>query len=167
MARSSNGRTPDSDSGNGDSTPLRAILERRVSLLSHDTARVGCRPTPSLELPLQIKIIGPREALTSEGLDQGDVVSLNDSKVARRSVAAEISGLLDSPEIAELTAELDGLRWTGRKGYGSRALIGACLVKSLYAIPTWSRTAALIGEHEAIQERRRDPRQHRCLLPTD
>lgn len=71
--------------------------------------------------------------------------------VPRRSVATEISQLLDSPEIAELTAELDALRWTGRRGYGSRALLGACLVKSLYAIPTWSRTAALIGEHEAIQ----------------
>jgi hypothetical protein len=44
------------------------------------------------------------------------------------------------------------LRWTGRKGYPIRALVGACLVRSLYAIPTWSRTAALISEHAALRE---------------
>ena len=31
----------------------------------------------------------------------------------RRSVAASLSGLLDSPEIAELIGELEALRWTG------------------------------------------------------
>lgn len=70
--------------------------------------------------------------------------------MAGRTVT-QVSELLDSPEIAALIAELDGLRWTGRKGYGARALVGACLVKSLYAIPTWTRTAALIGEHAALQ----------------
>lgn len=55
--------------------------------------------------------------------------------VPRHSVASTLRVLLDSPELSELTEELDALRWTGRKGYGSRALIGACLVKSLYAIP--------------------------------
>jgi hypothetical protein len=74
------------------------------------------------------------------------------SIVPRRSAADEISALLDSPELADLIGELDALRWTGRKGYGSRALVGACLVKSVYAIPTWSRTAALIGEHVALQD---------------
>ena len=72
--------------------------------------------------------------------------------VPRRSAVSELSSLLDSPEIAALCGELDALRWTGRKGYGSRALVGACLVKSLYAIPTWSRTAALIAEHDALRE---------------
>jgi IS5 family transposase len=72
--------------------------------------------------------------------------------VPRRSVASDLSQYLDSPELGELIAELDDLRWTGRKGYGSRALIGACLVKSLYAIPTWSRTAALIAEHSGLQD---------------
>jgi Transposase DDE domain len=71
--------------------------------------------------------------------------------VPRRSAASEISALLDSPEVSGLISELDAFRWTGRKGYGSRALVGACLVKSLYAIPTWSRTARLIAEHEALQ----------------
>jgi hypothetical protein len=62
-----------------------------------------------------------------------------------------------------LVTELDALRWTGRKGYGSRALIGACLVKSLYAIPMWSRTAALIAEHDALREALGDaPRVYAC-----
>jgi hypothetical protein len=72
--------------------------------------------------------------------------------VTRRSVAAEVAALLDSPEVSALVAELDGLNWTGQKGYGARALVGACLVKSLYAIPTWSRTAGLIAEHRALAD---------------
>jgi len=72
--------------------------------------------------------------------------------VPRRSVADEIAGLLDSPEIASLIHELEALRWTGRKGYPIRSLVGACLAKSLYAIPTWTRTVALIAEHAALRE---------------
>ena len=72
--------------------------------------------------------------------------------VPPRSVANEVAGLLDSPEIASLIEEFEALRWTGRKGYPIRSLIGACLAKSLYAIPTWSRTAALIAEHEALAD---------------
>jgi hypothetical protein len=60
--------------------------------------------------------------------------------------------LLDSPELAALIGELDMLRWIGRKGYGARTLVGACLVKSLYAIPTWTRTTALIREHTALTD---------------
>lgn len=73
-------------------------------------------------------------------------------RVTRLSAATEISALLDSPEIVALIAELEALRWTGRKGYSIRALIGACLAKSLYAIPTWSRTAALIAEHATLRD---------------
>ena len=51
------------------------------------------------------------------------------SKVTRRSVASEIATILDSPEVAALVAELDALRWTGRKGYGARTMLGACLVE--------------------------------------
>ncbi len=72
--------------------------------------------------------------------------------VPRRSVATLLSDLLDSPEIAGLIEELEALRWTGRKGYPICSLVGACLAKSLYAIPTWSRTAALIAEHAALRE---------------
>jgi len=73
-------------------------------------------------------------------------------KVAGHSVADEIRGLLDSAEIADLIAELEALRWTGRKGYPIRAVVGACLAKAIYAIPTWSRTAALIAEHAALRD---------------
>jgi hypothetical protein len=61
--------------------------------------------------------------------------------VPRRSVAAELRSLLDSPEIGALIDELEALRLTGRRGYGVRTLLGACLVRSLYALPTWTRTA--------------------------
>jgi hypothetical protein len=59
--------------------------------------------------------------------------------------------LAKSPEIAALVAELDALRWTGRKGFGARALLGACLVKSLFGLPTWTFVAALIAEHPGLQ----------------
>ena len=73
-------------------------------------------------------------------------------KVARRTVVSDVAALLDSPELAALIAELDALRWTGRKGYGVRALLGACLVKSLFGLPTWTITAALIAEHAGLQD---------------
>ena len=72
-------------------------------------------------------------------------------KVARRTVVSDVAALLDSPEIAPLIAELDALRWTGRKGYGARALLGACLVKSLFGLPTWTFVAALVAEHPGLQ----------------
>jgi hypothetical protein len=72
-------------------------------------------------------------------------------KVARRTAVGDVAELLDSPEIAALIAEIDSLRWTGRKGYGARALVGACLVKSLFALPTWTWVAALIAEHPGLQ----------------
>ena len=72
--------------------------------------------------------------------------------IRRGGLAGSVVALLDSPEIAQLIAELVGLRWTGRRGYPVRSLVGACLAKSLYAIPTWSRTAALIAEHTGLQE---------------
>jgi Transposase DDE domain len=72
-------------------------------------------------------------------------------KVARRADASEIAALLDSPEVAALIAELEALRWTGRKGYGPRTLVGACLIKSLYGFTTWTRAAALIADHPGLQ----------------
>jgi len=77
------------------------------------------------------------------------LASLN---VPPRSAVSELHALLDSPEVSALIAELDGLRWTGQPGYGARALIGACLTKSIYGIPTWTRTAALIAEHRALAD---------------
>jgi hypothetical protein len=75
-------------------------------------------------------------------------------KVPRRSVATEVATILDSPEVAALVAELDALRWTGRRGYGARTMLGACLVKALYALPTWTRVADLIAEHPGLESAR-------------
>ncbi len=71
--------------------------------------------------------------------------------VPPRSAATELAGLLDSPEIAELVRALDETRWTGRPGYPIRAMVGMALAKSLYAIPTWTRTVALVREHAALR----------------
>ena len=85
---------------------------------------------------------GPREAGASEGRDQERQYAHLVGKtvpIRRDRLAESVADILDSPEIAQLIAELEGLRWTGRKGYPTRALVGACLTKSLYAIPAWSR----------------------------
>jgi len=66
--------------------------------------------------------------------------------------ARQVAALLGLPEIIQFIADLDGLRWTGRPGNGSRVLVGAALVKAVYALPTWTRTARLIAEHAALRE---------------
>lgn len=63
---------------------------------------------------------------------------------------SELAGLLDSPEIARLTADLEATRWTGRPGYPIRSMIGMALAKSIYAISTWTRTVALVREHPGL-----------------
>src|SRR6266511_371427 len=74
-------------------------------------------------------------------------------KVARRTAVGDVGEILDSPEITALIVELEALRDTrGNKGFGTRALVGACLVKSLFALPTWTWVAALIAEHPGLQE---------------
>src|SRR6202167_3210567 len=70
--------------------------------------------------------------------------------VAGRSVAKDLSGILASPEVSHLVDELQATRWTGRPGYPLRAMIGMALAKSLYSIPTWTRTVALVHEHPAL-----------------
>lgn len=72
-------------------------------------------------------------------------------KVAPDPASARVSQLLDSPEIGRLIAELQETRWTGRPGYPIRTMIGLCLIKSLYAIPTWTKTVALVAEHWKLQ----------------
>lgn len=59
--------------------------------------------------------------------------------------------MLDSPEIRALIAEIESLRWTGRPGYGVRAMVGMMLAKSLYAISTWTRTVRLVAEHDSLR----------------
>ncbi len=84
-------------------------------------------------------------------------------RVAPRLVINELRSLLDSPEIADLIADLEALRWTGRKGYPVRALVGAWLVKHLYAIPEWSRVVRLIAEHPPLREAlQAAPSVHAC-----
>ena len=65
--------------------------------------------------------------------------------------AAQIGALLASPEIAGLITELETTRWTGRPGYPIRAMVGLALVKSLYCLPTWTRTVALVLDHPALR----------------
>ncbi len=74
------------------------------------------------------------------------------STLPPRSAATELAGLLDSPDIGRLIAELDATRWTGRPGYPLRAMVGVALAKSLYSIPTWTKTVALVREHAALRE---------------
>src|SRR5918911_2201645 len=71
-------------------------------------------------------------------------------KVARRADARDIAALLDSPELAPLIRDLE-VHGRGRKGYGPRALVGACLIKALYGLPTWTRVASLIADHPGLQ----------------
>jgi transposase, IS5 family len=70
--------------------------------------------------------------------------------VARRSVADDLSAILASPEVSRLIDELAQTRWTGRPGYPMRTMVGMALAKSLYALPTWTRTVALVREHPAL-----------------
>src|SRR5512133_574412 len=72
--------------------------------------------------------------------------------VTRRSDAVQIAALLDSPEIAQLVNELVATRWTGRPGYPIRTMVGMALAKSVYTLPTWTRTVALVSEHAALRD---------------
>ena len=72
--------------------------------------------------------------------------------VAPSRDATQVAALLDSPEIGLLIADLDATRWTGRPGYPIRTMVGAVLVKSIYALPTWTRTVRLISEHAALRD---------------
>ncbi|HEX3691744.1 MAG TPA: transposase [Solirubrobacteraceae bacterium] len=70
--------------------------------------------------------------------------------VARRPVAEDLSNILASGEVSRLIDELQRTRWTGRPGYPLRSMVGMALAKSLYALPTWTRTVALVKEHAAL-----------------
>jgi Transposase DDE domain len=75
-------------------------------------------------------------------------------KVARRTVVSDVAELLDSPEVAALIDAVEAVGDNrGRKGFGTRALVGACLVKGLFGLPTWTWVAALIAEHPGLQAR--------------
>jgi hypothetical protein len=63
------------------------------------------------------------------------------TKVPSTHDARQVAALLNLPEIVWLIAALGETRWTGRPGYPIRTMIGAALVKAVYALPTWTRTA--------------------------
>lgn len=73
-------------------------------------------------------------------------------KVPPSRDAQKVAGLLDLPEIVDLIDDLQLTRWTGRPGYPIRAMVGMALVKAVYALPTWTRTARLVAEHAALRE---------------
>lgn len=73
------------------------------------------------------------------------------SNVSLTRDAAQVAALLDLPEVRQLIADLDETRWTGRRGYPVRTMVGAALVKAVYCLPTWTRTARLIAEHAALR----------------
>jgi hypothetical protein len=79
------------------------------------------------------------------------VTSVVGSTVSPRSDAVQLAALLDSPEIARLVSELEATRWTGRPGYPIQTMVGMALAKSLYTLPTWTRTVALVSEHAALR----------------
>jgi IS5 family transposase len=70
--------------------------------------------------------------------------------VPRRSVADDLSTILNSPEIGDLIDRLQTTRQTGRPGYPLRMMVGMALAKSLYALPTWTRTVRLVREHAGL-----------------
>jgi hypothetical protein len=70
--------------------------------------------------------------------------------VARRSVAEDLARILESSEVGHLIDQLQATRWTDRPGYPIRAKVGLALTKSLYALPTWTRTVALVREHPVL-----------------
>lgn len=73
------------------------------------------------------------------------------SSVAPNRGTEQVERLLAGPEIAGLIADLEATRWTGRPGYPVRMMVGMALVKALYALPTWTRTVALVTEHPSLR----------------
>ncbi len=94
----------------------------------------------------------PGGALTPRGLDQEGATSVAGSTVALRHDAVQVAALLDTPEIAQLISDLEATRWTGRRGYSIRSMVGLALVKSVYVLPTWTRTVRLVAEHAALRD---------------
>jgi len=74
------------------------------------------------------------------------------TKVPSPHDARQVAALLALPDIVWLIADLGETRWTGRPGSPIRTMVGAALVKAVYALPTWTRTTRLIAEHAALRE---------------
>src|SRR3954453_23103809 len=78
--------------------------------------------------------------------------SVATAKVPPLSAVDQLAAVLDSPEIAALIRDLEATRWTGRPGYPIKSMVGMALAKSLYAVPTWTRTVGLVREHVALSQ---------------
>jgi hypothetical protein len=140
---------------------LRSLVDDRCCRVGRGVESVDCWrsrrwklgrcPVPPQMVPPPERSLRPECQEPEPHRDQGRNKPPDPGKVARRAVANEISALLDSPEVAALIAELEALRWTGRRSYGPRTLVGACLIKSLYGFTTWTRVAALIADHPGLQ----------------
>src|SRR5262245_35222906 len=74
------------------------------------------------------------------------------SNVTHAHSAASVRALLGLPEITQLITNLEALHWTGRPGFPVKSLVGAVLAKSVYCLPTWTRTATLIAEHATLSD---------------
>ena len=74
------------------------------------------------------------------------------TKVPLAHDAAHVAVLLHSPEIAALIAQLRQTRWIGRPGYPIRSMVGLALVKSVYALPVWTRAVGLVKDHAALRD---------------
>jgi IS5 family transposase len=92
----------------------------------------------------------PREIAVSGEHGPRRVTSMSTTTIAH--VCAEtIAVLLDSPEIVDLIGELDFLKWTGRRGYSTRTLMGVIFTKTLFGQRTWTQTLALIRDHTKLR----------------
>ena len=69
--------------------------------------------------------------------------------IPREGRTAAVRAALDSPPLRRLAEAMETPR--GRRGYGSRALLGACLVKAVYGLATWADTDRLIRDHPGLQ----------------
>src|ERR1700722_13635461 len=96
-------------------------------------------------------INGPGGGCTPRGRGPRSGNSMAKANLPRSRDAEALSGLLATPEIAGLIADLEATRWTGRPGFPIRAMVGMALVKSLHCLPTWTRTVRLVADHAALQ----------------
>ena len=62
----------------------------------------------------------------------------------------EVELVLADPDYG-LVSKLEAARWTGRPGYPLRSLVGMAPAKSVYAVPTRTKTVALVREHAALR----------------
>jgi len=60
--------------------------------------------------------------------------------------------VLDSPEITALIAEIAAGRRTGRLGYGTRAMVGMVLVRTMFDCASWMQASLLAGGYPEIAE---------------